>query len=156
MPLNQHKLKLLWRRLEDAKLHLDHCHNDIRVIALDQYEGAMPSIDSAWAHSRALMAEELAAKSYLTALADYKAALALEPVSVEIEAGTGRNSQLTPREREVLTLIAAGQSSKQISGQLGIAFKTVVCHRYRLQKKLHARNSADLTRAALKMGLTKL
>jgi DNA-binding NarL/FixJ family response regulator len=75
------------------------------------------------------------------------------------QAAVGPNAQsadgqrLTPREREVLALIASGQSSKQIAFTLGIGFKTVVCHRYRVQTKLKARNTADLTRAAIRMGL---
>lgn len=63
---------------------------------------------------------------------------------------------LTPRERQVLTLIAAGQTSKPVAGRLGITFKTVVVHRYHLQQKLKAHNIADLTRAALRMGLIEL
>jgi DNA-binding NarL/FixJ family response regulator len=61
--------------------------------------------------------------------------------------------ELTPREREVLTLIASGRSSKEVAEILGIAFKTVACHRNHLLDKLGARNTADLTRAAIRMAL---
>lgn len=60
---------------------------------------------------------------------------------------------LTPRECEVLSHIAGGLSSKQIAAKLGIAFRTAVCHRYRIQCKLSAHNTADMTRAAIRMGL---
>ena len=63
---------------------------------------------------------------------------------------------ITPRERQVLALIAAGRSSKEIACELGIAFRTAICHRYRIQKKLQAHNTADLTRAALRIGLIEL
>ena len=62
---------------------------------------------------------------------------------------------LTVREREVLALIASGKSSKQIAADFGIAFNTVVCHRYHIQTKLNAHNIADLTRAAMRMGLVE-
>jgi DNA-binding NarL/FixJ family response regulator len=56
----------------------------------------------------------------------------------------------------VLGLIASGKSSRQIADHLGIAFRTVVCHRYRLQTKLKVHNTADLMRAALRMRLIDL
>lgn len=60
---------------------------------------------------------------------------------------------LTTREREILMHIASGLTSKQISTTLGVAFRTVVCHRYRIQTKLGGANTAGLTRAAIRMGL---
>lgn len=60
---------------------------------------------------------------------------------------------LSEREREVLVLIASGKSSREIASQLGIAFKTVTTHRYKIQQKLHLHKVADLTRAAIRMGL---
>ena len=53
---------------------------------------------------------------------------------------------LTPREREVLTRIAAGASSKEAGRQLGISFRTIEIHRARIMEKLGAKNAADLVR----------
>ncbi|WP_029586083.1 LuxR C-terminal-related transcriptional regulator [Bradyrhizobium sp. URHD0069] len=53
---------------------------------------------------------------------------------------------LTPREREVLTQIAAGASSKEAGRQLGISFRTIEIHRARIMEKLGAKNAADLVR----------
>jgi PAS domain S-box-containing protein len=53
---------------------------------------------------------------------------------------------LTPRERDVLTRIAAGASSKETGRQLGISFRTVEIHRARIMGKLGAKNAADLVR----------
>jgi DNA-binding NarL/FixJ family response regulator len=60
---------------------------------------------------------------------------------------------LSQREREVLVLIASGNSSRQIAEHLGTKFKTVVVHRHNLHTKLKLHNVADLTRAATRMGL---
>jgi DNA-binding NarL/FixJ family response regulator len=60
---------------------------------------------------------------------------------------------LTPREIEVLTLIANGFSTKQIAFQLGIAFKTAVAHRSRLMMKLEVHETAGLVRVAISAGL---
>ena len=51
---------------------------------------------------------------------------------------------LTPREREVLDAVMAGQANKLIASQLGIALKTVEQHRSRVMTKLGARKVADL------------
>jgi NarL family two-component system response regulator LiaR len=60
---------------------------------------------------------------------------------------------LSPREREVLVLIASGKSSRQIAEHLGIAFKTVGVHRHNLHAKLKVHKAVDLTRVAIRMGL---
>lgn len=57
--------------------------------------------------------------------------------------------ELTPREQEILELIAHGLSSKEIAQRLSISRRTVETHRARLMKKLHARNTAELVRFAL-------
>jgi two-component system response regulator FixJ len=61
----------------------------------------------------------------------------------------GGFAQLTPRERQVLQLIADGQSNKQAGRQLGISPRTVEVHRARVMEKLGARNTADLMRIVL-------
>jgi DNA-binding NarL/FixJ family response regulator len=62
---------------------------------------------------------------------------------------------LTPREREVLQLVAEGRSSKNIAGRLGVTVKTVESHRASLMRKLHLRTVADLVRYAVRNGLVE-
>jgi FixJ family two-component response regulator len=57
-----------------------------------------------------------------------------------------RLSSLTPREREVLTRVAAGRLNKQIAAELGIAEKTIKVHRGRVMQKMGVRTLADLVR----------
>ena len=63
---------------------------------------------------------------------------------------------LTPRERQVLTLIAAGLLNKQVAFELGISEVTVKAHRGQVMRKMHARSFADLINMASKLGLTPL
>jgi FixJ family two-component response regulator len=56
---------------------------------------------------------------------------------------------LTPREREVLGLIASGASNKEAGRQLGISPRTIEVHRARIMEKLGAKNAADLVRIVL-------
>ncbi len=60
---------------------------------------------------------------------------------------------LTPREREVLQLIAEGKTTKNIAGLLGLSVKTVESHRTRLMEKLDIRQTAGLVRYAIRRGL---
>jgi DNA-binding NarL/FixJ family response regulator len=62
-------------------------------------------------------------------------------------------TKLTPRQREVLQLVAEGKSTKQISASLGISPKTVEFHRNSLMDELGLRSIAELTRFAVSQGI---
>jgi DNA-binding NarL/FixJ family response regulator len=66
----------------------------------------------------------------------------------------GAFSVLTPREREVLQLMAEGYSTKQIARRLYISPKTVEAHRLKVMHKLDIDNVAQLTKYAIQEGLT--
>jgi DNA-binding NarL/FixJ family response regulator len=61
---------------------------------------------------------------------------------------------LTSREREVLQLIAEGETTKEIAWRLGLSTKTVESHRIKLMRKLDIHETATLVRYAIRRGLT--
>jgi two-component system, NarL family, response regulator NreC len=63
-------------------------------------------------------------------------------------------SRLTPREREILKLIARGSTTKEIAAQLFISIPTVETHRAHLMTKIGGRNVANLVRFAIDAGLS--
>jgi len=63
---------------------------------------------------------------------------------------------LTPREREVLQLLAEGKSTKQIASHLNVSVKTVETHRRQVMEKLDIHSVAELTKYAVREGLTSL
>jgi two-component system response regulator NreC len=65
-------------------------------------------------------------------------------------------SQLTAREREVLTLVAEGNSNQEIADLLGLSRKTVEVHRRNLMLKLGIHRAADLVKHAVREGLVVL
>jgi len=65
-------------------------------------------------------------------------------------------SVLTNREREVLQLMAEGKSTSQIAELLDIKYKTVQTHRQQIRHKLKIKSVADLTKYAIREGLTTL
>jgi DNA-binding NarL/FixJ family response regulator len=61
--------------------------------------------------------------------------------------------QLTPREREVLHLLAEGKVMKEVAAVLGITPRTVAFHKYRMMENLGIRTTAELVRFAVRSGL---
>ncbi len=64
--------------------------------------------------------------------------------------------RLTPRQREVLQLYAEGHSTRQIAEKLGLSIKTVETHRSHIMEKLSLKTIAELTRYAIRAGITSL
>ena len=57
---------------------------------------------------------------------------------------------LTAREREIIQLVAEGQSNKEAASTLGISVKTIEAHRANIMRKLHLRSVSDLVRYAIR------
>jgi DNA-binding NarL/FixJ family response regulator len=66
------------------------------------------------------------------------------------------SSPLTPKEREVLQLLAEGKTTKEIAASLFLSPKTVDTHRQHIMDKLEIRSIAELTKYAIREGLTSL
>jgi FixJ family two-component response regulator len=62
---------------------------------------------------------------------------------------------LTPRERDVLSLVAAGLMNKQIAAEIGIAEITVKIHRGHIMKKMGTKSLADLVRITEMLGIRR-
>lgn len=60
---------------------------------------------------------------------------------------------LTPRQREILQLVAEGHSSKAIAQQLGVSYRTVQTHRNELMKRLDIHDVTGLVRFAVRVGM---
>ena len=65
------------------------------------------------------------------------------------------SESLTPREREVLKLVAEGHTNREIADYLGISVKTVENHRANLMRKLDLHDRTELARYAIKIGLVE-
>lgn len=68
-------------------------------------------------------------------------------------AGQAAVPSLSPRETQVLKMLAQGSNNKEIAWHLGISVKTVETHRAQLSRKLNLNSIADLTRYAIRSGL---
>ncbi|HEX8572421.1 MAG TPA: LuxR C-terminal-related transcriptional regulator [Allosphingosinicella sp.] len=75
------------------------------------------------------------------------------PLALRQQRAAGLAATLSPRQREVLREMAAGQRNKQIAWRLGLSEKTVKMHRALLLDKLGVRTTADAIRLAVEAGV---
>src|SRR3954447_16908578 len=76
-----------------------------------------------------------------------------EALRTSSEKPAQEGQKLSKREHQVLTLIVAGKSSKEIAAELGISFKTAVTHRSSIMSKLDVHEIASVVREAIRRGL---
>ena len=70
--------------------------------------------------------------------------------------GPRASAELSPREREVLEMVASGLTNRETAERLGVSIKTVEGYRARLMRKIGATSRADLVRHAIQLGLLDL
>jgi DNA-binding NarL/FixJ family response regulator len=66
------------------------------------------------------------------------------------------SARLTPRQREILQLLAEGRSAKEIAGTLAISARTVEFHKYQMMESLRLHTNAELIHFALKHGIVEI
>lgn len=131
-------------------------HSDRRFVLQMLEAGASGYLlkDSAFEELVASIRTVMANQSYLSpAITDV--------VIREYLSNTGRDRQtafkvLTAREREVLQLLAEGKTTKQTALLLNVSVKTIETHRQQIMEKLKIRSIAELTKYAIREGLTAL
>lgn len=77
-------------------------------------------------------------------------------VEAYLEGGDPHTGPLSPRERQVLQLLAEGKKTREVAALLGLNVKTAESHRTRIMKKLDLKETAGLVRYALREGVTQL
>jgi len=92
-------------------------------------------------------------KTYLT---PQLAGEVLESLKEGPERVTDPVASLTPRQRQVLQLLAEGKSAKEIAARLAISARTVEFHKYQVMETLGLHTNAELTHFAIKHGLVEL
>ncbi len=80
--------------------------------------------------------------------------LAQDVVSTLAETGASARDRLTPRQREVVRLLADGRTMKEVAAALGVSPRTVETHKYQVMEALSFTTTAELIRYAVAHGLT--
>lgn len=88
-----------------------------------------------------------------------RAAIERDQSAQKVRSETGelhqRYERLTPREREVMALVVAGQLNKQVAGELSTTERTIKFHRAHIMRKMGVESLADLVRMAEKLGASR-
>ncbi len=97
--------------------------------------------------------EALAGRTYITPLI---AKELVEAYRERVEQDSDPLRKLTPRQREVLQLLAEGRSAKEIAAVLNVSRRTAEFHKYRMMEELGIRTSAELIRFAIRHGVVSV
>ena len=131
-------------------------HKDGHYIAAALKSGAMGYLlkESAFEELAAAIQTVMKGQSYLsTSISD----IVIKDYIRHLEKqGTGVFSVLTPREREVLQSLSEGLSTKEIAARLKVSVKTVETYRNQIMEKLDIHSVAELTKYAIREGITSL
>ncbi len=138
----------------DCRILILSMHDDPEYVLQALRAGADGYIlkDTAPAEIRAAIEAVHAGQEHLSDRVTHQLSVALRS-ELEADKKRGRLEQLTPREREVLTQVARGLTSREIAEVFGISPRTVETHRERVMAKLRINSVAGLTRFVLEMGL---
>lgn len=134
---------------------------EVKVLVLSMYTGEEYVREALAAGASGYLVKDSAADELVEAIrvvARGEKYLSPAVAHLAVKAGAGGASQLdrlTTREREVLQLIAEGNSNKAIAARLSLSVKTIEAHRTNLMAKLDIHDTASLTRFAIARGLVR-
>ena len=145
---------------EAARLIEEHC-KETRIVFLTMHEDQEYLTQALRSGASGYLLKDTPAPILLQALRNvHRGERSLSPRILRQlqEDGAGRpagrarpdRTTLTPREREVMKLLAEGQTVKQAAGQLGVSVKTVEAHKFNLMRKLDIHNKAQLVTVAIR------
>ncbi|HTL91647.1 MAG TPA: response regulator transcription factor [Steroidobacteraceae bacterium] len=145
----------------NAALELAHSHPHVRLIVLTQHDEPQYVAEALRCGVKGYVLKNQAARDLVRAIEGVsRGEVYLSPgvASAVAEAYVSQEhtvNGLSVRERQVLQLIAEGNSTKDIAAQLGISAKTVESHRSKLMRKLDIHDTAGLVRYAIRRGVTQ-
>jgi DNA-binding NarL/FixJ family response regulator len=145
----------------DAGEQLKALHPDIKVIYLTQNREPRYAVEAFRRKASGYLLKDSAASELTTAIREalqnrsYVSPLIAKGVVNHTSANIDDLSQreLSPREREVLQLLAEGKSMKEVAAVLDISPRTVEFHKYRIMEHLGVKSNAELVQHAIKLGL---
>ena len=133
----------------------------VKVLVLSMYTGEEYVREALSAGAGGYLVKDSAADDLVEAIRLVaRGAQFLSPAIAHLAAPPGKGTaspldRLTSREREVLQLIAEGNSNKEIAARLQLSVKTIEAHRTNLMTKLDIHDTASLTRFAIARGLVR-
>jgi DNA-binding NarL/FixJ family response regulator len=146
----------------DAADQLKALHPDIKVIFLTQNREPRFAVEAFRRNASGYLLKDSAASELTTAIREALDGRSyVSPViakgmidhALNAEPNDSGSRELSPREREVLQLLAEGKSMKEVGSILDISPRTVEFHKYRVMQLLGVKTNAELVQYAIKHGL---
>jgi DNA-binding NarL/FixJ family response regulator len=142
----------------DAGRQIKQMYPRVKLVFLTMNEDADLAAEAFRAGASAYLLKRSAASELLTAIREvmkgrsYVTPLVTEGLVGSFMHTTARKPahELTPRQREVLQLIAEGHSMKQVAALLNVTPRTVAFHKYRMMEQLNIKSSAELIQFAIR------
>lgn len=138
---------------------LTAAHPRVKVIGLSVHTGGRLVHEMLAAGAAAYLPKSCAARELFAAIESVmKGRMYVSPAIQEAAPGSASDpmASLSGRERQVLQMLAEGRSTKEVARLLGLVTATVHTHRQNIMRKLRCRSIADITRLAIREGVTSL
>jgi DNA-binding NarL/FixJ family response regulator len=151
----------------EATRQIKHSCPEVKVVILTMHDNEEYIIQMLEAGAMGYILKDAAARELISALRTvHKGEAVLSPAITRIVIEdylrwggirpSENNEELSPREREILQLIAEGYTSKQIAEMLVISIKTVQAHRNSLMQKLNLHNRGELIKYAIQKKIIEI
>jgi FixJ family two-component response regulator/signal transduction histidine kinase len=138
----------------DLQTSLAHADHELPIVFISGHGDIQTTVHAMKAGAVSFLAKPFAKRELLGAVAEALAQCRLLAATRQLDTTLKtRYESLTPREREVFALVAAGLPNKLIADRLGTAESTVKIHRGRVMEKMGAASAADLVRMAERLGV---
>jgi DNA-binding NarL/FixJ family response regulator len=142
----------------EAARQIKHKTRDVKLVFLTMNEDTDLAAEAFRAGASAYLLKRSAASELLTAIREvmqgrsYVTPLITEGLVGSLMHGDERTPghELTPRQREVLQLLAEGRSMKEVGSLLNLTPRTVAFHKYRMMEQLKVKSTAELVQYAVK------
>jgi DNA-binding NarL/FixJ family response regulator len=141
----------------DAARQIKQADPDVRIIFLTMNEDPDLAAEAFRAGASGYLLKRSAASELVTAIREVmKRRSYITPLVTEGLVGSmlqgldSRPPALTPRQREIVQLVAEGRSMKEVAAILNIAPRTVAFHKYRIMEQLHLKTTAELIQFAIR------
>jgi two-component system nitrate/nitrite response regulator NarL len=132
--------------------------SDIKLLVLSIHDDREYILDVARLGARGYLLKSASAEEMVTAINTvYNGGThySREIAEILLQQKHLRTSTLTNREQMIISLLAAGMSSKQMASELSISVRTVETHRRNIKQKLNIRSTPELVRYAIEFGLVR-
>ncbi len=146
----------------DAARQLRRARNPARIVFLTMHADVQLAAEAFRAGASGYVLKQAAGEELMSAVHQVmKGGLYVTPSIAEnvlsfllqSRRPAARRMSVTPRQREILQLIAEGRTMKEVAATLGISRRTAESHKYQMRRELGVQTTADLIRYAVQLGL---